>query len=121
MKTILFGSDISCGDGAYAEYIDETQYLPFLLHYPNMDRYLKNEKKMNRAIDIITGIIEKYNGVKQYNQMLIIPEGDEEKQYEYVLFKAMLDKQSPKLGKEVDYIYMNFLLKETKLKKEDEK
>ena len=33
----------------------------------------------------------------------------------------MLDKQSPKLGKEVDYIYMNFLLKETKLKKEDEK
>jgi len=119
MKTILFGSDISCGDGAYAEYVDETQYLPFFLYYPNIDRYLQNEKELNRAADIITGIIEKYNDIKQYNQTLIIPEGDEEKQYEYVLLKAMLDKQSPRLGKDVDYIYMNLVLKKAKLKKEE--
>lgn len=119
MRSILFDNVLK-GDGSeasYSETYDETCKLPFYMYYPNIDRYL-NQKEVERAADIISEVIDRYNQVtgndkgiwEKYNSTFIFPDKYTEKKYKYVDFIKILHKQSPRLAREVDYWHMRTVL-----------
>lgn len=131
MKSILF-KDVLHGNGcnaSYSEYITQNQYIPFYLHYPNIDKYL-NQKEAEKAASRIYDMIDLYNqktgdnadkGIWiKYNSTFIFPDEGKEKEFKFIDFIKMVDKQSPRIAKEVAFYHYDNVLRINGFMNEDE-
>lgn len=122
MKSILF-KDVLHGNGcnaSYTEYITQNQYIPFYLHYPNIDKYL-NQEEVEKAANRIYDMIDLYNqktgddadkGIWiQYNSTFIFPDDGKEKEFKFIDFIKIVEQQSPRLAKEISFYHMQTVLR----------
>lgn len=122
MKAILFKGSITGNgcDASYSEYITQNQYIPFYLHYPNIDKYL-NQKEVEKAASRIYDMIDLYNqktgddkdkGIwNKYNSTFIFPDEQKEKEFKFIDFIKIIKKQSPRIAKEVAFYHMTMVLR----------
>lgn len=128
MKSILFKKTLA-GNGcnaSYSEYITQNQYLPFYLHYPNIDKYL-DQKEIDKATNRILDVMELYNettGDKglwaKYNSTFIFPDEGKEKEFKFKDFIKMVEKQSPRLANDVMLSHIFSVLSVNGLMNEDD-
>lgn len=128
MKSILF-KDVLHGNGcnaSYTEYITQNQYIPFYLHYPNIDKYL-SQKEIDKATNRILDVMELYNETTgdqglwaKYNSTFIFPDEGEEKKFKFKDFIEIVDKQSPRLANDVKLSHQFSVLSINGLMDEDD-
>lgn len=131
MKSILL-KDVLHGNGcnaSYTETITQNQYIPFYLHYSNIDKYL-SQKGAEKAASRIYDMIDLYNqktgdnadkGIWiKYNSTFIFPDEGKEKEFRFIDFIKMVDKQSPRIAKEVAFYHYDNVLRINGFMNEDE-
>ena len=131
MKSILLQESIrgnGC-DASYSSTATMNQSVPFYLHYPNIDKYL-NQKEIDKAASRIADVMELYNQTTgdetdkgmwaKYNSTFIFPDGGKEKEFKFVDFIKMVEKQSPRLANDVTLSHIFSVLSINGLMNEDD-